>query len=44
MLQRMLTSEQRRSLQQAKRMPLVLLLLVAAGFIATALAVARAGP
>ncbi|WP_347614431.1 DUF445 family protein, partial [Comamonas thiooxydans] len=37
----MLTSEQRRSLQQAKRMPLVLLLLVAAGFIATALAGSR---
>ncbi|MEQ6434765.1 DUF445 family protein [Comamonas sp. w2-DMI] len=37
----MLTPEQRRSLQQAKRMPLVLLLLVSAGFVATALAGTR---
>ncbi|MEG0675606.1 MAG: DUF445 domain-containing protein [Comamonas sp.] len=37
----MLTSEQRLTLQQAKRLPLVLLLLVTAGFIASAVAGAR---
>ncbi len=37
----MLTSEQRLTLQHAKRLPLVLLLLVTAGFIATAVAGAR---
>ena len=41
MLEHMLTQEQRLSLQQAKRLPLILLLIVAAGFIATALAGSR---
>ena len=39
----MLTQEQRLSLQQAKRLPLILLLVVTAGFIATALAGSRWG-
>ncbi|MPS94394.1 MAG: DUF445 domain-containing protein [Comamonas sp.] len=39
----MLTEEQRLTLQRAKRLPLILLLLVTAGFIATALAGARWG-
>ena len=39
----MLTEEQRLSLQRAKRLPLILLLLVTAGFIATALAGSRWG-
>ena len=41
MLAVMLTPEQRLSLQQAKRLPLILLLAVTAGFIATALAGSR---
>ena len=43
MLAFMLTQEQRLSLQHAKRLPLILLLLVTAGFIATALAGSRWG-
>ena len=43
MLAPMLTQEQRLSLQQAKRLPLILLLIVTAGFIATALAGSRWG-
>ena len=41
MLGLMLTQEQRLSLQQAKRLPLILLLVVVAGFVATALAGSR---